>query len=110
MTALWPPIAGFYRIRLVRGGPLCAARLWLGFGADPDGGDDRGCFMWRAMINGKETDLDRVWPYCADKGCTEAEFLYLLAVHGHAVKWHPNMPEANPRQKIDLHSLPPVFG
>lgn len=108
-TPLWPPVAGFYRIRLVRGGPLCAAMLWQGFGFDPDGGEPRGMWTWRAMVNCAEVHLDRVWPYCADKGCTEAEYDYLLAVHGHAKRWTPDMPEAKPREKVDLHRTPALF-
>lgn len=104
------PTAGLYKMRLVKGGPWCPVRLWRGFGADPVTGEilER-CWMWRAEINGRENDIDRAWPWCAGHRIPQSEYDYLLAVHGHAAKYAPHLPEARPREKIDLHRLPPVW-
>ncbi len=110
MNRTWPPTAGLYRMRLVKGGPWCAVRIWNGFGNDPVTGEilER-CWIWRAEINGREVVIDRAWPWCAGHPITQPELEYLLAMHRHATKHAPHMPEANPREKIDLHKMPTLF-
>ncbi len=103
------PTAGFYRMKLVKGAPWSPVRIWLGQSPDPDDGEPRGEFTWRAEINGHEERIEKAWPWCAGEPIGEAEFRYLLATHQHAVAHEPDMPEAAPFTPIDLHTMPTLF-
>lgn len=108
------PVAGFYRTKLVKGGPWVPVRIWYGPPLDPETGEelDRSP-RWQALVNGEEVDgpneVEWVWVWCSNKGITEAEYRYMLAKKEHAEKFAPELPEASPREKIDLNKLPPLF-
>lgn len=104
------PEAGFYKGRLVKGGPWVAIRIWFGAPRDPVTGEelDRS-HRWQAERNACEVDVDAVWPYCAANRIDKAEHDYLLATHRWAVEHAPNSPEAAPRERIDLNALKPLF-
>lgn len=105
-----PYQAGFYQMRLVKGGIFVAVRLWLGFGKqdgrelDDDGKPNptiaRG-WQWRAMLDGVEVHPWKVWPGCSGEPITEAEYRYLLARRDHAVKHDTDSPFASPRQPVN---------
>ena len=100
------PIAGFYRVKLVRKGPWIAARIWRGFPRDPETGEtlERG-WIWRGEIDGREVDVWRLWPSCAADGIDEREWRYLEALRAYALMSDPTMPEANPREPVDFNTL-----
>lgn len=107
------PIEGYYRIRMVRGGPWVPVKIWFAPPADPDNPDellDRSP-RWQATRNGEACDVWTVWPFCADKTITKDEYDYMLA-HGEWARAHsPNHPSADPRRPVDLSKAPPpVFG
>lgn len=106
----WPPTAGFYRGRMVRGGPWLAIRIWFGPPLDPDTGEecDR-AKRWQATRGGAEADPRQLWPYVANHPIAEAEFNYMSALRAHAVKHEPDMPEAAPTSPVDLNRLKPIF-
>ncbi len=62
------PVPGCYRIRLRRGGPPVALRIWLGPSIDPATGEEvqeRG-FRWQCAINdGARVAVEDHWPGCA---------------------------------------------
>lgn len=101
------PTAGYYRMRLVRGGIFVAVRIWHGPPHDPVTGDemDRG-WRWQATCNGKYIDLDRVWPKCGWEPIDEAEHDYLSRLQSWATKHAPSSPQADPTRRIDLLSAP----
>jgi hypothetical protein len=69
------PDPGCYLIRLARGGPPVALRIWFGAPLDPDTGEelDRAP-RWMAQINGTSLiEFDRVWPECAKRPISDAE-------------------------------------
>jgi len=104
------PVAGFYKMRLVRGGPFVAVRVFFEASRDPATGDvcDRSP-RWQASIDGREADIWRAWPYCSGRPIDQAEYDYLLAVSAHARKHDPSMPEAVPGKPIDMNKLKPIF-
>jgi len=99
------PEPGFFRIKLVKGGPPVAAAIVH----DADG--------WHAVIDGDRLPsaedpwhaegLARVWHYGLI--IDEPEYRFMLARAAHARAHDPTHPTANPDQPINLADLPPLF-
>ena len=116
--ALAKPEPGFYRVRLIRGGPWVAARISYGPPPDPETGEplDRSWF-WTVEIDGqlyadpspswRRAGVDRVWLF--GEKITEAEYDYLLAMRHHAVTHEPALPAAQPDKPVDLLRVPTPF-
>lgn len=106
------PISGTYKMKLVKGGPWVPVRVWYGPSHDPLTGElmDRS-YHWQAQIDGGEHEdaLRRAWPYCAGNAISEAEYSYMRDVGLWAKDYAPEQPEASPRKKINLNSLPTLF-
>lgn len=104
------PAAGFYRIRLTRGGIWVPVHIWHGPPHDPETGEklDRS-YRWQAKRNGEYVDVSEVWPWCAKEPITEEEYHYMLATKNWAETNAPESPEAQPRRKIDLLTAPIRF-
>jgi hypothetical protein len=104
------PVAGFYRRRLVKGGPWVEVEIWRGFGADPLTGEalERG-WEWRATQAGESVPIWEVWPYCAGEPIEKAEFEYLRATRLYAAAHDRSLPEARPRERIDIRNMPAVL-
>jgi hypothetical protein len=103
-------VAGFYKRRLVRGGPWVPVRLWYGPPNDPVTGEelDRS-HRWQALVNGEEADPDETWIGCCGNPIDAQEYGYLLAMKNFATNHAPELPEASPRQPINLGSMKPLF-
>lgn len=99
------PVAGAYKMRLVRGGPFVVVRVWRGFGRDPLTGQEieRG-YHWRAMRDGRQVDIWSVWPGCASHPIDETE-----AQKIEARKSDPEAPERFPGSPVDLGTMKPIF-
>ena len=80
----WPPTPGFfiYRALLERlpngrwlRGPKQAVCIWYGAPTDPETGEtlDRS-HRWQALLDGREIDIDEVWPFVAGDKITETEY------------------------------------
>lgn len=104
------PIAGFYKSRMVRGGPWVPIRIWNGPPKDPLTGEelDRS-WRWQAERLGREIDVFTVWPYCAMHSITREEYDFLLADHKWAVEHAPDEPAANPKTPINHLKIKPIF-
>lgn len=102
------PEPGFFRMKLIRGGPFVAARI---------GHDTAG---WWAEIDGQRyaphpdpahaEAVYRVWH--GGHVIPEAEYQHLLAVRGWAEREMPTHPVTHPREPIDdaaLRRLPPII-
>lgn len=97
------PVAGWYAVRMTRGGPLVAARLWYGPPLDPEPPHeplDRS-YRWQGLKAGQECSLEDLWPFCASSPITEATYEHMLAVQAWAENHAPDAPEANPRAAVD---------
>jgi len=102
------PVPGFYRIRLIRGGPYCALRIWLGAAIDPATGlevEERG-YRWQCAVNGQRVPFEDHWPGCARDPISKQEYERILAesrtMDGRSAFF-------DPRRRIDLMTAPPAF-
>lgn len=113
------PQPGHYRIRLVRGGPFVPVKIMRACVCTVNGGDEQARHDWRetcdrspvlvALVNGRDTDMDRVWPWCARFPIAAQEYAYMMARKSWAEDYHPAAPEAQPKQKINLMKTPIPF-
>lgn len=96
------PEAGFYKMSLRSGGVLVGVRIWHGAPLDPLTGDelDRG-WRWQAEVNGTYIEVDLVWPRCAGRFISEAEYQHLCGVQSWAKENAPATAFANPMRKVD---------
>lgn len=108
------PVAGFYKRRLVKGGPWTGVKIWFGQPADPWTGEllDRSP-RWQSQVGtddvkGEAETID-LWTWVAGHPIDEKEYRYLLRLTDWAVKNAPEAPEANPRQPINLLTAPLPF-
>ena len=103
------PQCGFFKRRLVRGGPYVAAKIWIEGKTDSDGnliGDE----VMRCEVNNQYQDPEEQWTWLASHPIFEAEFHYLTALRNYTVEHAPHEPLANPRKPIDWKSVPlPIF-
>lgn len=102
------PTPGCYRVRLRRGAPDSAVRIWLGFGIDAATGEEvqeRG-FNWQAEINGERVPLDRCWPGCAREPISREEHDRLIERNR---TMDPESPFFDASKPIDLGRAPPPF-
>jgi hypothetical protein len=102
---VWPPEAGFFRLRLVRKGWAVPCQIVCT--------DDE---LWQATIDGEaltaHADPAHA-PRVADiwhggHRIDEAEYLWCLAVKEHAAAHDPDHPALNPRQAISPMRLKPL--
>jgi hypothetical protein len=102
------PVAGCYRMKLRKGAPASAVRIWLGHSIDPETGSEseERPLHWQASINGQRVPLDRVWPGVAREQISRDE-------HDRIVERNATLDEESPfydpRQPVDLASAPPPF-
>jgi hypothetical protein len=104
------PIAGFYRRRLVKGGPWVPVLIAYGAPLDPVTGEelDRSP-RWQAWSGGREIDVWNLWPDCSGEPITKAEYTHLRDVGEWAERHAPRSPEANPTRAISLNQMPTIF-
>jgi hypothetical protein len=103
------PTPGCYRIRMARGGPPVALRIWLGPSIDPATGEEvseRG-FRWQCAINGgQRVPFEDYWPGCGRDPISREE-------HDRIVAESRTMDEAShfydPRRRIDPLRAPLPF-
>lgn len=101
------PHCGWFKRRLVRGGPWIGARIWLEQRVED--GELVADETMRCEVNGEERDPHAQWTYLADHPISEKEFLYLASLNRWAAAHAPDHPAANPRGKIDFHAAPIPF-
>lgn len=104
------PQPGFYKLRLVKGGPFVPARIWTErerHGPRDDLGKYGAREVIRCQVGDELVDVMQAWPGL--RPITKAEFDYLVATRVWAQEFAPHMPEANERKKIDLNLIPPIY-
>lgn len=104
------PAPGFYRRRLVRGGPWVPVRIWFGPPFDPITREplDRSWCL-RCEVAGRQEDPADHWLHCAEHPVAEAEYRYMAGLAAWAGEHAPAAPEANPRRRVDLAAMPSLF-
>lgn len=103
------PMPGFYKRRLVRGGPWVPARIWCVQDICPDTGELLSDEFLQAECNGEWADPDDVWTWLCANPISEQEFKYLTALAEHCARHEPGHPAANPRKAIDHLQTPLHF-
>ena len=100
------PVPGFFKMRLAKGAPEVAALIFIACPLDPFYGFpmDRPRHI-EAMINGKPSDVDRVW-LSKSVRITQAEYEYLIADRAWAKEYAPETPEAEPNKALNILEIP----
>ena len=103
------PNCGFFRRRLVKGGPWVPAAIWL----DQDICDATGQLMrdeqLLCLVAEKMADPYFHWTYLAGNPITEQEYNFMIARQEYAVTYQPDTPHANTSKPIDLLKTPTIF-
>ena len=102
------PEPGFYRRRLVKGGPWVGVAIWI----EQEIGDEGDLLTDETLAcarDGLTADPDEEWSYCAGNPITEEEYRYLCDRSKWAASYAPETPEARPTKSINLGELPPIF-
>lgn len=101
------PVAGFYKHKMRSGTHPVGVRIWFGQPLDPETREplDRS-LRWQATANGRDIELDHVWPVCGGTPITQGEHDYLKSVQDWGEHHAPNSPQANPNQRINLLTAP----
>lgn len=108
----------FFRLSLVKGGPLAGVKIWRGHPVDPDTGEtltERPA-LWRAQVNGVDEPIEHVAPWFVDgigevmngTEITEIDYQFYVANHRWAKEYAPEDPAAKPREKVDLNKIAPL--
>ncbi len=102
------PRPGFFKLRLIKGGPFVPARIFLPCPIDPEFGHpmDRSRHLI-GEIDGKEVEVERIWLSAEEIG--PAEFAFMTADASWCRNWAPAEPQANPRKPIDARTAPPAY-
>lgn len=103
------PQCGWFKRRLVQGGALVAARIWLHQEIDPETGDLTAPEELRCEVGGKPRDPVDEWTWIADAPISESEFNFMVADAAYCREHHPSSPEANPTVRAASRSIPPLF-
>lgn len=104
------PEVGFYKARMVRGGPWTAIKIWFAPTNDPETGEplDRSP-RWHATRNGIEIDVWRVWPGCSGRPITEDEYEKMIWAQLDAALGDRDDPVLSPTRPIEINRTKPVF-
>lgn len=103
-----PTQPGCYRVRLRKGAPWSAIRIWLGHPTDEATGEEmrERPFHWQCTLNGAPRDLFDVWPGCAREPISREEHDRLVSL---ARTLDEDSPFYDPLRPIDLRSAPAPF-
>lgn len=106
------PEPGFFRMRLVKGGPLVPARIFLPCPIDPEFGFpmDRPRHLIAeidGVIEPAPRAVERIW--LSAELIDKATFEFMNADAEWCRTHAPAEPKASPRKAIDARKAPPVF-
>lgn len=110
------PVAGYYRMKRIRGGPWIGVRIWRCCHCTPVGPAPH---AWRpecdryppliATVEGKDQPPLPLWSWVAGREISEADYRYLTEGSAWDRLYDPQAPSANPDKPIDLGSMPPLY-
>lgn len=75
------PMPGYFKCRMVRGGPFVPVAIWLDQEIDAETGELTQPEELRAIANGRPVDPGRVWTYA--RPISEAEYEALTGIRDH---------------------------
>ncbi len=101
------PQCGYFEMRLVKGGPMVPAKIWMVQITDPETGELLADEQLQCEIDGEHRDASEAWSWLCGRPITEARFNYLTATRKWAQKHAPGEPYADPRKPVDwLNGVP----
>ena len=100
---------GFFKRRLVKGGPWVPARIWLDQVVDSETGELCDDERFQCEINGEYADPEDAWGWLCANPISEEEFRYMEALREHARHREPDHPAADPRKPLDHLKTPLHF-
>lgn len=103
------PQCGFFKRKLVKGGVMVPARIWLDQWIDEETDELLCDETLQCEVNGQWADAWDQWAWLCGNPISEAEFRYLTARLDHAARYEPADAFADPRKPINLSTLPPLF-
>jgi hypothetical protein len=103
------PQCGFYKRRLVHGGPFVPARIYLEQDVDETTGELMADEIMRCEVNGERADPVEQWPRLWNHAIPDSEFNYMESARRWAAWYDPSDPAANPRKRLDHLSTPIRF-
>lgn len=113
IAGLKPPIhmndvhPGWFKTRLVRGGPWVGARIWLERTVDEATGELLSDEILCCDIDGKPCDPLDKWTWIAGHPIPQQEYDYLVNLKRFAQSHDPREPLAKPTKATDLMQVPP---
>lgn len=104
------PVPGWYRRRLVKGGPWVPVLIWQRCPLDPETGEplDRPPVLL-CLVDGEEADALDQWTWVAGNRITRADYDLMTRQAAWDRIYDPDAPAARPREAVDLRTLPPAF-
>lgn len=103
------PMCGYFKRKLVKGGVMVPARIWMFQDICPETGELLSDEVLQCEVNGAWADPEEAWSWICSNPITEQEFRYLAARIEHAAKFEPGDAFADPRKPVDLNQLAPLF-
>ncbi len=108
--AIASPEPGFFKLRLVKGGPWMPAIIYRPCPIEWHPETCQHIDRWphlAAEIDGMSVSVDRIWT--SGRVIPIAEYLYLKADRAWVREWAPHLPEARPEEAMNLNKLAPIF-
>lgn len=110
MIDLNNPECGWYKTRLVKGGPFVPAKIWYEDGDRcPDTGELMSDQILMCMINTEARNPFVEWTRLAKSPITEAEYDLMIQQRDWDEENDPGSKSQNPREAIDLLTQKSIF-
>ena len=103
------PHCGWYKRKLVKGGVMVPARIWLFQPVDAVTGELTDDEAMQCEVNGGFADPVDAWPWLCANPISEAEFHYLMARVAYAARHEPDDAFGDQRHPINLNKIPIGF-
>ncbi len=99
------PEAGYYKRRLVKGGPFVPCRVWIEQQIG-ECGELVSEPAYRCEVNGREVEAFEAWTWFCITPISEAEFRYMSDLAAWTKQHSPGEAAANPGREIDYLNHP----
>lgn len=100
------PQCGYYKRKLIKGGPYVSARVWRECEIDVETAESTERDVLLCEVNGFRRDPHSEWMRLATQPITEEEYRFEVADCAHARRYRPDDPKAQPHKKINLLATP----
>lgn len=102
------PQPGYYQRRLVKGGPMVPAKIWLEEDVD-EVGDLMADQRLLCLVDGQPCDAVDQWTWLAGRPISREDYEFMVADSTWCKSYAPHEPKANPTKPINIRETKPVF-